>query len=190
MNKMTKVFNLPNTEQRLIKQCKKGNLQAQRELYQRYSGEMLAVCRRYTKGLEDAEEVLSNGFIKFFKNIDQFRGEGAVGAWMRRIMVREALNFIRYQKNLFVEVDEERSAAFSKANETQHYDVEHLMMMISALPMGYKTVFNLYAIEGYNHKEIGEMLEISENTSKSQLSKARKRLQEKLAQHQLLYKNN
>ncbi len=187
---MTKVFHLPDNEQRLIKQCKKGNLQAQRELYQRYSGEMLAVCRRYTKGIEDAEEVLSNGFIKFFKNIDQFRGEGAIGAWMRRIMVREALNFIRYQKNLFVEVDEERSNAFGEACVKHHYDAEHLMVMIDQLPIGYKTVFNLYAIEGYNHKEIGEMLEISENTSKSQLSKARKKLQEKLAQHQLLYKNN
>jgi len=94
------------------------------------------------------------------------------------------------EKNLFVEVDEERNNAFGESSVMHHYDAEHLMMMIDELPVGYKTVFNLYAIEGYNHKEIGEMLEVSESTSKSQLSKARKKLQEKLAQHQLLYKNN
>ncbi len=173
-----------------MKQCLRGNAEAQRELYDRYSGEMLAACRRYTQSLEDAEEVLSNGFIKVFSRLDQYRGEGALGAWIRRVMVREALNFIRYQKNLFVEVEEERTAEFGHSSVKDHYDAEHLMRMINELPTGYRTVFNLFAIEGYNHKEIGEMLEISENTSKSQLSKARKQLQAKLNEYELIAKKN
>lgn len=187
---MSILRSLPSSEKRLVKQCIAGKGDAQREVYERYSGEMLAVCRRYTNSFEDAEEVLSNGFIKVFKRIDQYRGEGALGAWIRRIMVREALNFIRYQKNLFVEVEEEYQAEFGQSSTTEHYEAEHLMRMIDELPTGYRTVFNLYAIEGYNHREIGEMLEISENTSKSQLSKARKQLQEKLSQYELLYKDN
>lgn len=184
------VLNLPSTEKRLVKQCLRGNHEAQKELYDRYAGEMLASCRRYTQNLEDAEEVLSNGFIKVFSRLDQYRGEGALGAWIRRIMVREALNFIRYQKNLFVEVEEERSAEFGHSQVKEHYDAEHLMRMIDELPTGYRTVFNLFAIEGYNHKEIGEMLDISENTSKSQLSKARRQLQAKLNAYELIVKKN
>ncbi len=187
---MSILRSLPSGEKRLVKQCIAGNGDAQREVYERYGGEMLAVCRRYTHSLEDAEEVLSNGFIKVFQKIDQYRGEGALGAWIRRVMVREALNFIRYQKNLFVEVEEEYQSEFGHAATSEHYDAEHLMRMINELPTGYRTVFNLYAIEGYNHKEIGEMLDISENTSKSQLSKARRQLQEKLSKYELLYKNN
>ncbi len=187
---MSILRSLPSSEKRLVKQCIAGKGDAQREVYERYSGEMLAVCRRYTNNLEDAEEVLSNGFIKVFKRIDQYRGEGALGAWIRRVMVREALNFIRYKKNLFVEVEEEFQAEFGHSSTAEHYEAEHLMRMIDELPTGYRTVFNLYAIEGYNHKEIGEMLEISENTSKSQLSKARKQLQEKLSKYELLYKDN
>lgn len=184
------VRNLPSSEKRLVKQCLRGDHEAQRELYDRYSSEMLTVCRRYTQSLEDAEEVLSNGFIKIFARLDQYRGEGALGAWVRRIMVREALNFIRYKKNLFVEVEEERREEFGHSGTKEHYDAEHLMRMIDGLPTGYKTVFNLYAIEGYNHREIGEMLEISENTSKSQLSKARRQLQQKLNDYELLAKDN
>ncbi len=184
------VRKLPSSEKRLVKQCLRGDHEAQRELYDRYSAEMLSVCRRYTHSLEDAEEVLSNGFIKIFSRLDQYRGEGALGAWIRRIMVREALNFIRYQKNLFVEVEEDRREEFGHSSVKDHYDVEHLMRMINELPTGYRTVFNLYAIEGYNHKEIGQMLEISENTSKSQLSKARRQLQQKLSEYELIAKNN
>jgi len=184
------VRNLPSTEKRLLKQCLRGNYDAQRELYNRYSGEMLSVCRRYTQNLEDAEEVLSNGFIKVFQRLDQYRGEGALGAWIRKIMVREALNFIRYQKNLFIEVEDERRQEFGHSSMSEHYDAEHLMRMIEELPTGYRTVFNLYAIEGYNHKEIGAMLDISENTSKSQLSKARRQLQAKLNEYELITKKN
>jgi RNA polymerase sigma factor (sigma-70 family) len=185
------VRKLPSSEKKLLKHCLRGDYDAQRDLYEQYKGQMLAVCRRYTKGTEDAEEVLSNGFIKVFNRLDQYKGEGVLGAWIRKVMVREALNFIRYQKNLFVEVDEERRPEFGTMSTVkEHYDAEHLMRMIDGLPTGYRTVFNLYAIEGYTHKEIGSMLEISENTSKSQLSKARRQLQERLSKYELLAKNN
>lgn len=185
---MGKLLRLPTTEKKLIRQCCKGDGRAQRELYERFSGPMLSVCRRYVQTIEDAEEVLSNAFIKVFAKIDQYRGGGSLGGWIRRIMVNEALNFIRYRKNLFVEVEEENHRELAHENPSHQWDAEHLMRMINELPLGYRTVFNLYAIEGYSHREIGEMLDISENTSKSQLSKARKQLQGQLGTQELLYK--
>ncbi len=186
---MGKLLQLPTNEQRLIKQCKRGNAKAQRELYERYCGGMLSVCKRYVRSLEDAEEVLSNAFIKVFSKIDQYSGTGSLAGWIKRIMVNEALNYIRYQKNLFVEVEEENHKGFSHQDVSDNMDADHLLNLINELPLGYKTVFNLYAIEGYNHREIGESLGISENTSKSQLSKARKALQKKLGEeNELLYK--
>lgn len=184
---MGKLLRLPTTDQKLAKQCSKGDSKAQRELYVKYAPQMLSVCRRYVRSLEDAEEVLSNAFIKVFRKIDQYNGDGALGGWIRRIMINESLNFIRYQKNLFVEVEEENHSVLSHEDVQENANAEHLMMMISELPLGYRTVFNLYGIEGYSHKEIGEMLGISENTSKSQLSKARKHLQQKLGENELLY---
>ncbi len=148
---------------------------------------MLSVGLRYLKLQEDAEEVLSNTFIKVFNKLDQFKGDGPLGAWVRRIMVNESLNFLKYKRNLFVEVDEENHGAFSHEKLQEDINAEHLLKMISELPLGYRTVFNLYAIEGYNHREIGEMLGISENTSKSQLSKARNQLQQKLAVNEIIY---
>ncbi len=185
---MAKLIRLPNTDQRLVKQCLKGDAKAQREVYERYAAQMLSVCKRYLRSVEDAEEVLSNTFIKVFKKIDQYSGEGALGAWIRRIAVNEALNFMRYQKNLFVEMDTENHVEHSHSSFLEELNAEHLLLLIEELPVGYRTVFNLYAIEGYTHKEIGEMLNISDNTSKSQLSKARKQLQNRLEGDKLLYK--
>ena len=159
---MGKLLRLPTNEQKLVRQCLKGDSRAQRELYDRFCGQMLGVCRRYVKTIEDAEEVLSNAFIKVFSWLDQFKAEGNLGGWIRRILSHESLN--------------------------DQCEAEHLMMMIYELPLGYRTVFNLYAVEGYSHKEIGDMLDISENTSKSQLSKARKALRDKLDKNELLYK--
>lgn len=185
---MAKLIRLPNTDERLAKQCKKGDRKAQRELYDMYSPIMLGVCRRYVQTVEDAEEVLSNAFMKVFRKIDQYSGEGPLGAWIRRIMVNESLNFIRYKKNLFVEIEEENHQSLSHTGVQDQMNADHLMTLVMELPMGYRTVFNLFGIEGYSHKEIGEMLGISENTSKSQLSKARKQLQQKLGETELLYK--
>ena len=184
---MGKLLRLPTSEEKLIKQCRKGDPKAQRELFDRFSQQMLSVGMRYLRSREDAEEVLSNTFIKVFRKIDQYQGRGSVGGWVRMIMVNESLNFLKYKRNLFVEVEEENHASFSHQKLQEEINADHLMLMISELPIGYRTVFNLYAIEGYNHREIGEMLGISENTSKSQLSKARKQLQEKLALNEIIY---
>jgi RNA polymerase sigma factor (sigma-70 family) len=174
---MTRIFHLGWTEEKIIAGCKNGDHRAQRQLYEKFGPTMLAVCRRYTRSLEDAEEVLSNAFIKVFDRFETYRGEGSLAGWLRSIMVRESLNFIRYQKNLFVEQDPEtlREEATTDHEETEM--AEALLAMIDQLPLGYRTVFNLYAIEGYSHKEIAELLGISEGTSKSQLSKARSQLQ-------------
>jgi len=185
---MGKLVQLPTQENKLVKQCKKGNQAAQRELYERFAPQMLSVCKRYVKSLEDAEEVLSNAFIKVFRKIDQYKGKGALGGWIRRIMVNESLNYIRYRKNLFVEIEEENHKEVAHEQLQEKIDSEYLLQLIEELPLGYRTVFNLFAIEGYAHKEIGEKLGISENTSKSQLSKARQHLQQKLQQNELLYK--
>ena len=141
---------------------------------------MLSVCRQYIKDLHFAEDVMINGFIKVFKNLESFQSKGSFEGWIRTIMVRESISFLR--KRQFVVYDDE-------ALETNHgesfkgeglLDVEYVQHLIDALPEGYKAVFLLYAMEGYAHQEIAEMLGISEGTSKSQLFKARKMLQENL----------
>ncbi len=185
---MGKLVKLPTQESKLVKQCKRGNQAAQRELYERFAPQMLSVCRRYVKTTEDAEEVLSNAFIKVFRKIDQFSGKGPLGGWIRRIMVNESLNYIRYQKNLFVEIEEENHREVAHEQLQEKIDSDYLLQLISELPLGYRTVFNLFALEGYGHKEIAEKLGISENTSKSQLSKARQQLQQKLQNNELLYR--
>lgn len=178
-----KIIQLNPTDQ-LVKRCVKNDRKAQVALYQKMSPKMLGVCRRYTKSLEDAEEVLGNGFIKVFKNIKDFRFKGSFEGWVRKIMVNEAINFIRYQKNMFVEFNDQfNNLGHEQLNE--NLDVQELFDMINELPMGYRTVFNLYAIEGYPHKQIAEMLGVTESTSKSQLRKARKLLQEKIIEQQI-----
>lgn len=168
-------------EEKLAAACRKGDRKAQRSLYEKYAPLFMAVCKRYVKDDAGAEDVLVSGFTKIFTKIDQFKGEGSFEGWMRRIMVNESLSYIRKHKSLFMQVEldtVERSPNFeSLANDLE---VEDLMKMIQRLPVGYRTVFNMYAIEGFSHREIAEKLEISENTSKSQLSRARKHLQQLL----------
>ena len=149
---------------------------------------MLGVCRRYVKSIEEAEEVLSNGFVKVFTKIDSFKDEGSFEGWVRRIMVRESINYIRYQRNIFVDMKPEWIPEQGHSPIQDEIEASALIEVIDELPMGYKTVFNLFAIEGYSHKEIGDMLNINENTSKSQLSKARKYLKERVNQQQYLSK--
>ncbi|MDR9374416.1 MAG: sigma-70 family RNA polymerase sigma factor [Schleiferiaceae bacterium] len=172
---MGKVYKLPAIEARLVKRCQRGDAAAQRELYRRYAGGMYTVCLRYCKRREEAEEVLSNGFVKVFRRLDQFHGHGSLGAWIKTIMVREALNFLRYHKNRFEEMDEERD--YGHRQEEEALEAEHLLRLVRSLPTGYQTVFNLYALEGYGHQEIAAQLGISESTSKTQLRKARQQLQ-------------
>lgn len=154
---------------------------AQKLLYDRLSPKMFGVCRRYIKNEQDAEDVMINGFFKVFTKINQFGGSGNFEGWIRRIMVNECLMFLRkYNMNLSVELNEEMASSGIEADNSIRE--EDIMKLLDLLPIGYRTVFNLYAIEGFSHKEIAEKLEISVNTSKSQLIKARKRLQQLLNQ--------
>lgn len=162
----------------LIKDCIKGKPSAQKELYQLYAPIMLGVCYRYTKSVEDAEDVLQEGFVRVFKFLDQFRQEGEPGAWIRRIMVNTALNYLKksrkYQQDLVFDATE--LTVVTTENPEVLLNAKELAELIRQLPTGYQTIFNLYAVEGYNHKEIGQLLGISDNTSRSQYMRARQLL--------------
>lgn len=172
-----------NSETDIINACRKGKSWAQKALYDRVGGRMLAVCLRYIQDREEAEHVMIGGMVKVFDKINQYTGEGHFEGWIRRIMVNESLMYIRKHKNMSVEIEiDSHHESTVKADDYDHLQAEDLMYMIEKLPIGYRTVFNLYAIEGYSHAEIAEQLGISENTSKSQLSRARKLLQQQLNQ--------
>lgn len=166
--------------------CQSGNRRAQNQLYRAYASGLLGVCLRYANGLAEAEDMLQEGFIKIFTNIGSFRGSGSLEGWMRRIIINTALNHIR-QNAKFRTVD--FTDDLSEYLDEEHEDVplpdvsaETLLQIIQGLPDGYRMVFNLYAIEHNSHKEIAEMLGITEGTSKSQLSKARRMLKMKLVE--------
>lgn len=165
----------------IIKGCVEGKRLAQNELYKKFAPKMYAVCLRYSKDATEAEDVLQDGFVKVFQNIQNFKSEGSFEGWVRKIMVNTALEKFR-KKNYLYPVGE----IFEVAKDLKHEDVEHhlhaeeLMKVINKLSPGYRTVFNLYAIEGYSHKEIGDQLGISEGTSKSQLARARAVLQDEV----------
>ncbi len=171
-------MNLPE----LIKEAKKGSMAAQQCLFDQLYGRMLMVCRRYVKSPEDAEERLLDGFYKFFKNLHSFnyQGDAALYSWLKRIMVNECLMQLR-KKNSFNIVSE--SAANDCTLEEDALDklsAAEIFNLLIQLPLGYRTVFNLYVVEGMDHKEIAGLLGISEGTSKSQLSKAKSLLQKML----------
>ncbi|WP_421876083.1 RNA polymerase sigma factor [Marinoscillum sp.] len=175
-------INKSNSEENLLRDCRKGKSSAQQSFYERFAPKMLGVCIRYIHDREEAEHVMIGGMVKVFDKLDQYSGEGSLEGWVRRIMVNESLMYIRKNKNMSLEVDVQQ-AEFEPNYQTLESSLEaaDLLSMIAELPVGYRTVFNLYAIEGYNHKEIAETLGINENTSKSQLSRARKLLQANLA---------
>lgn len=171
------------SEEQLLAGCQRNDRTAQQQLYAGYSGKMYALCCRYVKNKMEAEDVLVTAFTKVFDKIDQFKSEGSFEGWIRRIVVNEALTWIRKNRSLYLETDLEKAdyePDYDKLSD--HLETEDLLRMIQALPTGYQLVFNLYAIDGYSHKEIAEQLNISENTSKSQLSRARVYLQKLLAQ--------
>lgn len=169
------------SEEGLIAACRKGDSKAQRDIYNKYSPAMFAVCRRYVIELQEAEDILICGFTKAFQKIEQFNGQGSFEGWVRRIIVNESLTYLRRNKSMYLEVEIEKAGREPDYQQLDNkLEVEDLQKMIDQLPMGYKTVFNLYAIEGFSHKEIAGKLGISENTSKSQLSRARVYLQKLL----------
>ena len=180
-----KIISLYQNEKRLIKKAVAQDREAQRFIYDKYSAKMLGVCRRYIQDVHFAEDVMVSGFVKVFKHLDSFAFEGSFEGWIRRIMVRESISYLR--KKQFVVFDEEQLSNTPIAAEmSSGLDIAHVQNLIDALPQGYKMVFVLNAIEGYKHKEIAEMLNITESTSKSQLFKARKLLQEQLKEQHIL----
>lgn len=176
------------SEQELIKGCAKGDRAAQKALYDRYCRKMLVVCQRYARSTQEAEDILQEGFIKIFNSINSFRGEAKLETWITRIIINTALNAQRQKLYLMpmvdvLEINLPEEAEISLAS----FNLSELIAMVQALPDGCRVVFNLFAIEGYNHKEIAEMLNISEGTSKSQYSRAKSLLKLKLNQYDKVY---
>jgi len=185
---MKLIINQSTNQESLIRGCKKKHRQAQRDVYNWLAPKMLGLCRRYIKDVNEAESVMITGFMKVLDKIEQFSGEGSFEGWVRRIMVNESLLYIRKNKGMYIEVDIEY------ANTEPHYELasenleaDDLLNLINGLPIGYRTVFNMFAIEGYSHKEIAKSLAISENTSKSQLSRARKMLQKQIIDKEAMW---
>ena len=173
-------------EDELIDGCRRRENSAQRELYEMYASKMYALCYRYVHHSMEAEDILVTAFTKVFERIDQYRGDGSFEGWIRRIMVNEALTYIRRNRSVYLETEIEEADRHPDYQQlSDHLEAEDLLKMIEALPPGYRVVFNLYAIDGFTHKEIAEHLGISENTSKSQLSRARNYLQKLLVHREM-----
>lgn len=183
-----KIISLHKNYKTLIAKAKKGNPKAQEELYNLFAPKMLSVCRQYLKQLDIAEDVLMKGFLKVFTHLGSYKSEGSFEGWIRRIMVNEAISELRRQKKLhFKEMTELENSNDHVAYLESALEVEEIQKMIDSLPDGYKTVFVLYAVEGYKHSEIAELLQVSESTSKTQLFKARKMLQTMVKKQNQIY---
>src|SRR5665213_1891538 len=173
----------------LIKEAKQGSAAAEKCLFDQMADKLLMICRRYVKNPEDAEEIMLDGFYKFFKNLSSFtyQGDAALFAWLKKIMINECLMFLR-KKNVFSIVSDSDAADIPLEEDAlNNLSAAEIFNLIIQLPVGYRTVFNLYEIEGMKHKEIAELLNISEGTSKSQLSKAKILLQKMLSQKGIEY---
>jgi len=179
-----KVVNLHAELNKLIKKAQKQDRVAQYRLYKQFSGKMLGAIRNYVSDKQFAEDVLQKAFCKAFINLTSYQFKGSFEGWLRRIVVRESIDFLRQKKNLMIQTDDfsYHQAAENPLNEVE--DISHIQEAIDQLPEGYKTVFCLYVIEECKHKDIAKMLNIDVGTSKSQLYKARKMLKEQLEQHQ------
>ena len=170
------------TDQELANGCLKGQRESQQMLWKLYARKMMSVCLRYCDSREEAEDVMQDGFVKVFEKIGQWQGSGALGGWIRTIMVNTALTYLRSRNkwrnsvdlDAAEELDAEEVDAVSKMNEIS------LLNLIEKMPTGYRTVFNLFAIEGYGHQEIAEAMGISESTSKTQFHKAKNWLKKNL----------
>jgi RNA polymerase sigma factor (sigma-70 family) len=175
---MGRILALFSQETQLVNALRKANPKAQRQVYDKYSTRMLGLCFRYICDEMAAEDVMVEGFLKVFAKIDQFNSEGSFEGWIRRIMVNEALGYLRKQKRILEDhLSEDANNVPDYVQADQNLETEELLNLIGSLPAGYRTVFNLYAIEGYAHIEIAQMLGITESTSKSQLHRARALLQ-------------
>jgi RNA polymerase sigma-70 factor (ECF subfamily) len=174
-----KVINLHQEERELIELAVENNRHAQHKIYSKFSPKMLSVCRQYIKDLHQAEDIMIMAFMKVFTNLNKFKHEGSFEGWIRRIMINECISYIRVHKKVkFIEDENYFEERFN--NIESQFSVDDIQFLIDNLPDGYKMVFNLYCVEGFKHQEIAELLGISEGTSKSQLSHARKVLQDNI----------
>ncbi|HMR91152.1 MAG TPA: RNA polymerase sigma factor [Chitinophagaceae bacterium] len=181
---MTPESNQNITENDLINGCIAGNRRMQEELYRRFSPRMYAVCLRYAGNAEEAEDILQEGFVKVFKKLDSFRREGSFEGWIRRIFVNTAIEHFRRKRYLQpVTEKEENTLEGNYLSILDDLAERDIMALVQQLSPGYRTIFNMYVVEGYTHKEIGDMLGISEGTSKSQLSRAKVILQDMVRRH-------
>jgi RNA polymerase sigma factor (sigma-70 family) len=176
------------SEEQLIKECLSGNVIAQKELYERFSRKMMGVCMRYSDSYEEAQDVLQDGFVKVFEKLGTFRGNGSFEGWVRKIFVNTALDAYRRNKQNRESQDiEDVGYSLASPDDTaSDLNVQELLKLLQKIPAGYRMVFNLYAIEGYSHKEIAEQMNISESTSKSQFSRARAYLLNVLEKQKML----
>ena len=178
-------------ERQLVKECLRENPTAQRRLYDLYAKPMLGVCYRYTKSMDDAEDVLQDGFVKVFRSLHQFKFEGELGGWIRRIMVTTSLNFLKrsrhYQNDL--SFGNETLHPVSDDNPEIRLNAKELANLIRQLPTGYQAIFNLHAVDGYSHVEIGHMMGINDGTSRSQYARARALLISWIEKHSVGSKN-
>ncbi len=173
------------TEAAIIQALKEDNRQVQKWLYNKYAGLFLGISRRYVKINEDAEDVMIDAFYKIFNNIHQYSGNGSFEGWMKRIVINESLMFIRKNHNFKLKVEISNVEIKTSINVQDELQVKDILKLLDKLPTGYRTVFNLYVIEGFKHREIAEKLGISINTSKSQLILAKKRLKDLIIKQEL-----
>lgn len=169
-------------EQQLINGCRKGDRQAQKALYDTYARKMMGVCLRYVDDRETARDLLQDGFVRVFTSLDTYAGNGSFEGWMRKIFVNGALEYLR-RNDVLREADDLEGTAYLVGEDSSvlsELAASDLMRMVQELPDGFRTVFNLFAIEGYSHKEIGELLGITESTSRSQYTRAKQVLQRKV----------
>lgn len=170
----------------LVNKCKHCDPQAQQALYQTYAPTLLAVCCRYAPNRDEAEDILQDGFVKIFQNLGKYEFNGSFEGWMRRIVVNTAIDHIRRNKRNQLETPiEEAREVHVPEDALGNLELEYLYQIIQDLPPGYRMVFNLYAIEGYAHKEIGQQLGITESTSRSQFTRARSMLMQKIREDRL-----
>lgn len=166
----------------LIQDCIAGKRASQELLYKKFSPRMYAICLRYADNVQSAEDILQEGFIKVFNNLDKYKGKGSFEGWVKRIFVNTSIEY--YRKSIvgkrYVEIEKVYHFKSNEEDAASKMARNDLMGMVQKLPSGYRTVFNLYAIEGYTHKEISKLLTISEGTSKSQLARARAMLKRML----------
>ncbi len=161
--------------QQLVRECLKGKPEAQKQLYEHFAGTMLGLCYRYTKSVKDAEDVLQEGFVKVFTNLHQYKSQGELGAWIRRVMVNTALNYLKRNRKYRDEMyfPDDYLHPVTDDNPALKLQAKELAHLIRQLPSGYQTIFNLHVIEGYTHVEIAQMLGITDGTSRSQYARAR-----------------